>query len=83
MLFILCRSSALYRMKHQQVVQVYFTNFQGSGRVRVGQIKVLNMCSLRLLDTKTGVDPVCGKAGNPRALASENSHLCYCFVLFS
>jgi hypothetical protein len=61
----------------------FVTNFQGSGRVRVGQIKVLNMCSLRLLDTKTGVDSVCGKAGKPRALASENRHLCHCIVLFS
>jgi len=61
----------------------FFTNLQGSGRVRVGQIKVVNMCSLRVLDTKTGVDSVGGKAGNPRALVSENSHLCHCLVLFS
>jgi hypothetical protein len=70
-------------MKPQQVVQVFYKFSGVVGRVRVGQIKVVNMCSLRLLDTKTGVDRVGGKAGNPRTLVSENKHLCHCFVLFS
>jgi hypothetical protein len=62
----------------------FFYRFSGVvGRVRFGQIEVVNMCSLRLLDTKTGMDEVGGKAGNPRALTSENSHLCHCLILFS
>jgi hypothetical protein len=44
----------------------FFYKFSGVvGRVRFGQMKVVNMCSLRLLDTKTGVDTVARKAGNP------------------
>jgi hypothetical protein len=61
-------------MKPQQVVQIFYKFSGFLGRVRVGQIKIENMCSLGLLDTKTGVDTVGGQAGNPRALASENSH---------
>jgi len=52
-------------MQLQQIVQVFYKLSGVAGRVRFGQMKVVNMCSLRLLDAKTDVDTVGRKAGNP------------------
>jgi len=71
-------------MKPQEVVQV-FNKFSGVvGRVRVGQIKVVNMCSLRLLDTKpTWIHWVGKQATRERWLLRRAIFVIVFFVLFS